>query len=96
MKSKLALIQGPPGTGKTMVGLKIVELLLNPFFVDTRPCIFLIDSNVWKYAGKKAWLSTSIMSFFCLKIEEIAACSMNFISTCPCFKSSGLRSATVA
>jgi hypothetical protein len=25
-----------------------------PFFVDTRPCIFLIDSNVWKYAGKKA------------------------------------------
>ena len=29
MKSKLALIQGPPGTGKTMVGLKIVELLLN-------------------------------------------------------------------
>jgi DNA helicase IV len=29
MKSKLSLIQGPPGTGKTMVGLKIVELLLN-------------------------------------------------------------------
>jgi hypothetical protein len=24
------------------------------FFVDTRPCIFLIDSNVWKYDGKKA------------------------------------------
>jgi hypothetical protein len=36
------------------------------------------------------------MSFFCLSIEDIAACSMNFISTCPCFKSSGLRSATVA
>jgi hypothetical protein len=36
------------------------------------------------------------MSFFCLSIEDIAACSMNFISTFPCFKSSGLRSATVA
>jgi hypothetical protein len=35
------------------------------------------------------------MSFFCLKIEDIAECSMNFISTCPCFKSFGLRSATV-
>jgi hypothetical protein len=51
---------------------------------------------VWKYVGKKAWLSTSIMSFFSLSIEDIAECSRNFISTWPRFKSSGLRSATVA